>query len=103
MSRGGTQHVLLSPKQIDHLRSRLRDEREAHLIAPQLLEQVALLTRELREALAALEGLRAAALNLAAVQERLAPVSTHCPACNHPRVREAWSKLSALLRDEENS
>lgn len=50
---------LMSDAQLDWFRAQLGIRQEAAFLAPQLLEQVALLTRDLRIALADVETLRA--------------------------------------------
>lgn len=51
--------ALLSKAQLDLFRSQLEARREAEFLAPQLLEQVVILTRDLRIALGRVETLRA--------------------------------------------
>ncbi len=101
MATGREHATLLSDAQLEELRAQVQIKREAQFVAPQLLEQVVVLTGELRTTLAALNALREAIRELAAIEERLAPIAQHCPACSHPRVREAWAKLRAVLGPDD--
>ena len=92
--------ALLSEDKIAFFRAQVVRKREAAFLAPQFLEQIAILVPEVKKATDEIAAMRAA---IAELEQRLASVLTRggdCPACQHTELREAVALLHDLAYEE---
>ena len=92
--------ALLSEDKIAFFRAQVARKREAAFLAPQFLEQLAIMIREMKKAMDEIEAMRAA---ISALEQRLASVLASggdCPACHHTELREAVVVLRHLAYQE---
>ena len=92
--------ALLSKSQLDHFRSEIMKRQEAVFLAPQLLEQVAILSRHLRVALGQLEAARGTLSDIDSSFAALARSGGDCPSCHGAELRAALQQLREALGQE---
>jgi hypothetical protein len=97
MAFGVKRPVLLTKAQLDNFRSQVASRQEAQFLAPQLLEQIAILTGHLSQVLARVD---AALLAVAELERDLAEASTagsDCRHCHDARLRAGLKKIRAVI------
>lgn len=92
-----TDSALLTCEQLAYFRSQVAKKEEAAFLAPQLLEQVSILTAELRAAVHEIEAMHKA---ISELELRLASglsAAADCPTCHHAELRSAIEAFYATI------
>lgn len=88
---------LLSSEQIKHFKSQMSVRNEAAFLAPQLLEQVSILTADLRATVAELDALRSGLDDIELQMASALGAEGGCSRCNHSELRAAIEAFHRLI------